>query len=127
MQEDMPKLVSQLIMHGALLVGSRANFIMGSSDIPDDWDLIVPPENWNMVAFLIPSSAKLNDFGGWQFPLISNDYVDIWPMSICEYLKICSKKFKDESYVIDIKGNRYYSSGTIPAHTKSIEGEMSND
>lgn len=104
-----PRIVSIFCKQGAYLVGSYANYLIGKGETYKDYDLIVPPEKWTTIALLIPKYAQLNSFGGWKFTDGLGNKVDIFPMSIEEYLRQYAKD-KEQAYVLDYMNNRIFTS-----------------
>ena len=115
----LPRLVYQMCVHGALIVGSRAKRMCGDSDIePNDYDLLVPFERWQVIALLIPESAKPNKFGGWRFEITDPDTdteveVDVWPGSLEDYLSKCKTKYGGKVCAVDFINNKAFESHGI--------------
>jgi hypothetical protein len=73
-----PKLVCALCYgHDAWVVGGAAR-----DNDPRDWDILVPFSQWQSAAFLIPSDAKPNSFGGFKCSTPEGVEVDVWPGDI---------------------------------------------
>lgn len=112
----LPRVVYQMCVHGALIVGSRAKKMACDTDItPDDWDLIVPYDKWPIIALLIPQDARPNKFGGWRFEVESFDgdwmeEVDVWPGDLFTYLSTCKTKYGGAVVAVDFINNRMFSS-----------------
>lgn len=112
----LPRVVYQMSVNGALIVGSYAKFLCGEKDIePNDFDLIVPIEKWQIIALLIPKNAKPNKFGGWRFMV--KEYngdemveVDVWPGSLYDYLATCKTKYGGSVCAVDFINNRVFKS-----------------
>jgi hypothetical protein len=102
-----------MCVHGALLVGSQAKALMGETEHPNDYDLLVPLENWQTIALLIPSTAVPNKFGGWRFEDEKGNEVDVWPDTLQNYLQNCKTKYGGSVYAIDYIHNKVYSSKTV--------------
>jgi hypothetical protein len=110
----LPRVVYQMAVHGALLVGSQAKLMMGELDeAPNDYDLLVPLDKWQTIAMLIPPDAKPNKFGGWRFTDEKDNEVDVWPDTLRNYLTNCKTKHGGSVYAIDYIQNRVYSSRTV--------------
>ncbi len=70
-----PPFVSKVTSYfNAWVVGSGAD---PENDDPRDYDVFVPIESWNSVCCLIPSTAKLNRFGGFKF-VDGEKEIDVW-------------------------------------------------
>ena len=118
----LPRVVYQMCVHGALIVGSRAKAMAGHDNVenPNDWDLIVPFDKWQVIALLIPQDAKPNKFGGWRFEVESFDgdwleEVDVWPGSLETYLSTCKTKYGGAVCAVDFINNRVFESRGIDA------------
>lgn len=118
MKNLLPRTVYQMCVHGALIVGSYAHYIVNefictTGEEPKDFDLLVPLENWQTIALLIPSHAKPNKFGGWRF-LTDFDgvaiEVDVWPDTLVNYLTNCKSSKSRDIIALDFIHNRVYSS-----------------
>lgn len=115
----LPRVVYQMCVHGALLVGSRAKLLCGDSSITqDDYDLLVPSRHWSVIALLIPENAKPNKFGGWRF--YTEEYnsdilveIDVWPGSLYDYLSKCKTKYGGSVCAVDFINNKSFESRTI--------------
>lgn len=114
----LPRTVYQMCVHGALIVGSYAKYLVGEDIEPGDFDLLVPMEKWQTIALMIPDTAKPNKFGGWRFEVPSKDgpmvEVDVWPGTLYSYLSECRTKYGGSVYAIDYINNRVFSSSTKP-------------
>lgn len=113
----LPRVVYQMCVHGALLVGSRAKALAErDKDItPNDWDLLVPFDKWQVIALLIPQDARPNKFGGWRFEVESFDgdwleEVDVWPGSLETYLRECKTKYGGAVVAVDFIHNKMFTS-----------------
>jgi hypothetical protein len=112
----LPRVVYQMAVHGALIVGSQAKKLCGEDVDAQDYDVLVPLEKWQTVALLIPRSARPNKFGGWRF---KTDFkgamveVDVWPDSLDKYLSQCKTKYGGKVYAVDFINNRAFSSQCI--------------
>jgi len=62
----LPRVVYQMSVHGAYVVGSFAKKLCGENIDTNDFDVLVPLERWQTIALLIPETAKPNKFGGWR-------------------------------------------------------------
>ena len=124
MSRLLPRDVYRMCVAGALLVGSRALVMAGAEGSrridPHDYDLLVPYDKWQSVTPFIPSSAKVNKFGGWRFNVPTTDAagdgvaeVDVWPGSIGQYLSECKSKHGVPVCAVDFINNRVYSSRTM--------------
>ena len=114
----LPRVVYQMAVHRALLVGSQAKLLMGELDeAPNDYDLLVPLDKWQIIAMLIPEDAKPNKFGGWRFVDDKDNEIDVWPDTLLNYLTNCKTKHGGNVYAIDYVQNKVYSSWTslLPA------------
>ena len=87
----LPRLVYQMCVHGAFIVGSQAKRLCGESieAAESDFDLLVPLEKWQTVSMLIPMDAKPNKFGGWRFEDDKGNEIDVWPDTLQNYLTNC--------------------------------------
>lgn len=109
----LPRIVYQMTVHGALIVGSQAKLLVGDTkESPNDWDLLVPLEEWQTIALLIPESAKPNKFGGWRFLTDDNQEVDVWPDTVVNYLTNCKSTKGGRVVAVDFINNRIFSSET---------------
>jgi len=108
----LPRVVYQMCVHGALLVGSVAKKLCGDEQVknPNDFDLLVPLEKWQTIALLIPSSARPNKFGGWRFKTDGGVEVDVWPDSLVNYLTNCKSAHGGPVVALDFIHNRKFSS-----------------
>jgi len=109
----LPRVVYQMCVHGALLAGSAAKKATGEEIEPNDYDLLVPHEKWQVIALLIPTDAIPNKFGGWRFMTDFENQkveVDIWPSTLLQYLSECKSKYGEEVVVVDFIRNKKYSS-----------------
>ena len=78
---SLPKLVVAITNAGdAWIMGSAARWFAGD-DPPNDIDIVVPFEKWQVVAPMIPRDAQPNKFGGWRFTTDGVD-VDVFPDNI---------------------------------------------
>lgn len=81
-----PELVRHIMhSHKAWLVGSAASYhIRDSSVEPSDFDVLVPPSQWNAVCCLIRLSGQpvtLNSFGGLKI----GGNIDVFTMLLEDY------------------------------------------
>lgn len=106
--KKLPTKVAVLCKCGAYIVGSYADYLIGKGKTFKDYDLIVPPNKWFVVALLIPKNAKLNSFGGWKFKDSVGNSIDVWPMSIEVYLRQYTKS-KKQAYVLDYINNKIFT------------------
>lgn len=106
----LPRVVYQMCVHGALIVGSYAKFLMGEDVETNDFDLLVPLEKWQTIALLIPETAKPNKFGGWRFEDEKGNEIDVWPDTMHNYLKNCKTKYGGKVYAVDYIANKAYCS-----------------
>lgn len=117
MGKILPRVVYQMCVHGALIVGSYAKEIVNNVDISsNDIDLLVPLENWQTVALLIPESAKPNKFGGWRFTTDFGDEkteIDVWPDTLVNYLTNCKSAKGAGVIALDFIHNRLYTSSFV--------------
>ena len=84
----LPVLVGRLVyFHDAWILGSAAH---PDADLLTvrDFDVLVPPANWQQAAQLIPLDAKPNSYGGWKC-LSEGKEVDVWPEDLGKRLS-CS-------------------------------------
>ena len=110
----LPRIVYQMCVNGALIVGSFAKKLAGEKIKSHDYDLLVPPEKWQLVAILIPMTAKPNKFGGWRFvDSQSGKEIDVWPSSLEKYLTECKSKYGGEVIAVDFINNRKFASSFI--------------
>jgi hypothetical protein len=110
----LPRLVYQMCVHGALIVGSFAKKLAGENIKSNDYDLLVPLEKWQTVSLLIPKTAKPNKFGGWRFvDKQSGKEVDVWPSSLEKYLTECKTKYGGDVVAVDFINNRKFASSFI--------------
>jgi len=71
----------------AWIVGSAAPKIFKKQELDagTDFDVIVPPKNWNKATLcLVPYHPVINSFGGWKIvetPVI----IDVWPDTLNDY------------------------------------------
>jgi hypothetical protein len=120
--ELLPRVVYQMCVHGALLVGSYAKYITGEDIEPNDYDLLVPHHAWQTIALLIPEDARPNKFGGWRFLVDAKDAdghaceaeVDVWPGLLEEYLSQCRTKHGGAVKAVDFINNRVFSAQQMP-------------
>lgn len=105
----LPRVVYQMCVHGALLVGSQAKKLMGEVEESNDYDLLVPLEKWQTIALLIPADAQPNKFGGWRFTDDKDNEIDVWPDTLQNYLQNCKTKYGGHVYAIDYISNKVYS------------------
>ena len=105
----LPRMVYQMCVHGATIVGSRAKQMAGEDVEPNDYDLIVPIEKWPIIALLIPSDATLNKFGGWRFTTDDGIEVDVWPGTMEDYLRHCKSQHGGKVYAVDFIHNLIFS------------------
>lgn len=121
-QQMLPRVVYQMCVHGALIVGSYAKYLVGEDVVPQDYDLLVPLAKWQTIAMLIPETAKPNKFGGWRFMTDAKDEadqpieveIDVWPGILEEYLSQCRTKHGGAVVAVDFINNRVFSSRQIP-------------
>lgn len=113
MAELLPRVVYQMCVHGGLLVGSYAKKVMGEVEKSNDFDVLVPHEKWQVVALLIPETARPNKFGGWRFEDEKGNEIDVWPGTLTEYLRDCKTKHGGKVYAIDYVHNKVFSSQTV--------------
>ena len=106
----LPRVVYQMCVHGALIVGSQAKRLMGEDLASNDWDLIVPHGKWQVVSLLIPQDAKLNKFGGLRFKDDKDNEIDVWQGDVQDYLGSCKTKHGGRVYAVDYINNKAYSS-----------------
>jgi len=111
--KQMPTEVFIMCTCGAYLVGSFAEYLLGKCNTFNDFDLIVPPEKWHIVALQIPHTAKINTHGGLKFITKCGQNVDIWPSSIEEYLTRCNNSFRKPLHVVDYINSTVFSCRTI--------------
>lgn len=105
----LPRIVYQMCVHGALIVGSQAKRLVGENINGSDYDLLVPLEKWQTIALLIPDKAKPNKFGGWRFTTQDDVEIDVWPDSLHNYLANCRSKYGGAVYAVDYINNKVYS------------------
>lgn len=109
----LPKVVYQMCVNGALIVGSTAKMLNGETDRPPgDFDLLVPFERWSVVCMLVPRSAKLNGFGGWTFNARHGDdivSIDVWPDTLQRYLSECKSRHGGTVTAVDFINNRVFT------------------
>ncbi len=113
MAQMLPRVVYQMCVHGAYIVGSYAKKLAGEAIEANDYDLLVPHDNWQTVALLIPETAKPNKFGGWRFEAdFDGDTVevDVWPDHLANYLSKCKTKYGGKICAVDFINNRLFSS-----------------
>ena len=97
---------------GANVVGGYAKFLLGKRKRVNDIDLIVPPEKWWVVSLLIPKTAWLNKHGGLRFDDEDSGFqVDIWPCSIEQHLRQCSRERIE--CVVDYMNQKVFTSQNI--------------
>lgn len=108
-KELLPRIVYQMCVHGALIVGSYAKKLMGEVEASGDYDLIVPYDKWQTVSLLIPKDAKLNNFGGLRFEDKHGNEIDVWQGSLHNYLNECKTKHGGKVYAIDYINNKVFS------------------
>ena len=104
----LPRAVYQMCIHGALVVGSFAKYMVGEDVRPNDIDLLVPLEHWQTIAMLIPDTAKPNRFGGWRFE-VEGVEIDVWPDTLLNYLSQCRTKYGGVVCAVDFINNRVFS------------------
>jgi hypothetical protein len=104
----LPRAVYQMCIHGALIVGSFAKYMIGENVRPNDIDLLVPLEHWQTIAMLIPEKARPNKFGGWRFK-VEGIEIDVWPDTLQNYLSQCRTKYGDLVCAVDFVQNRVFS------------------
>ncbi len=77
-QNQLPKSIKLLVQHyGAWIVGGSANPDALISTVRDI-DVVVPFSRWNEASSLIPTDAKINEYGGWKFKQ-RGLIIDVWP------------------------------------------------
>ena len=109
----LPRIVYQMCVNGALIAGSYAKWLAGDKTIePNDFDLVVPPEYWHIIALLIPSDASLNKFGGWRFEVDGTE-IDVWPGTMQDYLTRCKTKHGGEVVLVDFINNKVFAQRTL--------------
>lgn len=108
----LPRIVYLMSVHGGLITGSQAKRMAGENIESDssDWDVLVPFQNWQTIAMLIPSDAKPNKFGGWRFEDDKGVEIDVWPGDPMTYLRECKTKYGGAVYVVDYIRNMIFSS-----------------
>ena len=118
--EYLPRIVYQMCVHGALIVGSYAKKLAGEDLDVKDFDLLVPLEKWQTIALLIPQDARPNKFGGWRFTIRESSRsedngkeVDVWPDKLEKYLSECKSKYGGKVCAVDFINNRLFSSEFI--------------
>ena len=97
-ETKLPKKVLTLCKKGAYIVGERAlkeAFPDKYRDLEcNNYELIVPVDNWKSIGSLIPGGASTNVFGGWDFKtkdVDGNDVeVSIWMDEAINYLSLLS-------------------------------------
>lgn len=110
----LPRLVSQMVSAGALIVGGVARaYAEGDEDYLanlKDYDLMVTSfDLWYDIALLIPKTATVNSFGGWKFR--ENGFeVDVWPETLEHYLAHGRLDPEATVYAFDFVKNRMYTS-----------------
>jgi len=108
----LPRLVSQMVSGGALIVGGVARAIAEGDhaylENMKDYDLMVTSfDDWYNIALLIPKDATVNSYGGWKF----NDNgveVDVWPETLDHYLTHGKMKRHSNVYAYDFIKERMY-------------------
>jgi hypothetical protein len=112
-RKQLPRVVYQMCVHGAYIVGSYARALAGTlKRTPRDFDLMVPLDKWQVIALMIPATAKPNKFGGWRF---STDWdkatveVDVWPDTLDSYLGRCKSQPGESVIAVDFINNRVFA------------------
>lgn len=87
--EDFPDFLRPLcIDHGAWVVGSAAQYIIGvslSDSKPRDWDVLVPLTEWPKACRLVPWKAVANSFGGYKIE-VQGIKADVWPDDLNSFI-----------------------------------------
>ncbi len=120
MTKLLPRIVYQMCVHGGLIVGSQAKKLIGEHiKETHDWDILVPLENQQTVAMLIPQDAKPNKFGGWRFTSDGNE-IDVWPDDLKNYLTNCKSTKGGKVVAIDFIHNRAFYSQFVNIQRKDL-------
>ena len=106
----LPRIVYLMCVHGAFLVGSKAKQLTGENIESNDYDMLVPLENWQTIALMIPETAKPNKFGGWRFTDDKGNEIDVWPDTLQNYLANCKTKYGGRVVAVDYINNKVYYS-----------------
>lgn len=114
-EPKLPKKVLVLCKKGAYIVGDRAlkeAFPDKYRDLEcNNYELIIPVDNWKSIISLIPEGASANLFGGWDFKTKDVDgsdvEVSVWMDEAINYI---SRFASDERCVFcPISGAVYHS------------------
>lgn len=104
----LPRVVYQMCVHGAFIVGSQAKRMTGEDLLSNDYDLLVPLEKWQTIALMIPEDARPNKFGGWRFEDEKGNEIDVWPDTLQNYLANCKTKHGGRVVAVDYINNKAY-------------------
>lgn len=89
-----PLVVTLLVNHAAWLVGSAAAFAVGDrEETPADYDLVVPPPNWNDACRVVAATGvhvAFNTFGG----LKVGGLIDMWSGTLDDFLTAAGQRAK---------------------------------
>ena len=91
-------------------MGSYGKRLAGEEIESEDFDLLVPHDKWQVIALMIPSTAKVNKFGGWRFETECGKEVDVWPGDLYQYLTECRTKHGGPVVAVDFIQNRIFTS-----------------
>lgn len=70
--------------HGGWIVGSGARYLLGLSNTPNDWDILVPLRYWPEACRIVPRGTLTNSLGGFKI-LSPSLNIDVWPGDIGEF------------------------------------------
>lgn len=94
---QLPPLVLHILLYfEAWLVGSGAEFYEGNIDeVPKDFDVMVSPDKFQEAVGLLRidgvDEIRINSFGGLNFLDTSGQSIDLFPMSLENYITINNK------------------------------------
>jgi hypothetical protein len=83
----LPKTVlAFLLNHGAWLVGSSVDWYLagGQEPVPRDFDVMLPPREWQPACRIIRGRVKFNSMGGIKFTEAGAE-VDVWPQHLDDF------------------------------------------
>ncbi len=90
---DIPAFVKSMVYsHNGWIVGGGAKYLCGLKNEVNDWDVIIPIQNWQAAARGIPYKSTTNTFGGIKVDM-NGVYLDIWADDLGSYLTTVSLEY----------------------------------